>query len=94
MIASSWFDRPLSLAGRLAVKKADKIEIQLYDAGRDLLMIPNVAIHMNRSINSGYNYNLQVDLLPLFSAKNTQGTLKKLIAEDIKASEADILSME
>ncbi|GAA6428606.1 M18 family aminopeptidase [Dielma fastidiosa] len=94
MIASSWFDRPLSLAGRLAVKKADKIEIQLYDAGRDLLMIPNVAIHMNRSINSGYNYNLQVDLLPLFSAKNKQGTLKKLIAEDIKAAEADILSME
>lgn len=76
------------------MKKADKIEIQLYDAGRDLLMIPNVAIHMNRSINSGYNYNLQVDLLPLFSAKNKQGTLKKLIAEDIKAAEADILSME
>lgn len=94
MIASSWFDRPLSLAGRVAVKQEEGINIRLYDAARDLLMIPNVAIHMNRNINSGYNYNLQVDLLPLLSAEGKKGTLKKLIAKDMDVNEEDILSTE
>lgn len=94
MIASSWFDRPLSLAGRAAIKTEQGIEIRLYDANRDLLMIPNVAIHMNRSVNTGYNYNLQVDLLPLFSAEGKKGTLKKLLADDLKVNEKDILSTE
>lgn len=65
MIDSSWFDRPLSLAGRVLVDRGVKVESVLYDAGRDLCLIPNLAIHMNREINSGYKYNHQTDLLPL-----------------------------
>lgn len=65
MIDSSWFDRPLSIAGRLMVRQDGRTEAVRFDAGRDLCLIPNLAIHMNREINSGYRYNHQIDLLPL-----------------------------
>ncbi len=93
MIASSWFDCPLSLAGRVVVKDTNGLSIRLYDANRDLLMIPNVAIHMNRNVNSGYNYNLQVDLLPLLGS-GEKGTLKKIVAHDLGVEESAVLSME
>lgn len=75
MIDSTWFDRPLSLAGRVLVRENGNIVNKLFYIDKDILMIPNVAIHLNREINSGYAYNKQVDLLPLFSA----GELKKAI---------------
>ena len=66
-IFSTWLDRPLSLAGRVIVSVGDKIEARLIDFARDLLVIPSVAIHMQRNVNSGYAYNPAVDLLPLLS---------------------------
>ena len=92
-IASSWFDRPLSLSGRVLVETKEGVRVQLYDAKRDLLMIPNVAIHMNRNINNGYTYNSQVDTLPLFSL-GEKGTLKQLVANDLGVEESQIVSME
>ena len=56
MICSSWFDRPLSVAGRVMVKEGNQIVSRLLNIDRDLLLIPNVAIHMNRGINDGYKY--------------------------------------
>ncbi len=73
MIDSTWFDRPLSVAGRVLVKTVQGIENRLLYIDKDILMIPNLAIHMNRSVNDGYKYNRQVDLCPLFSC----GALKK-----------------
>lgn len=67
MILSTWLDRPLSVAGRLAVKNGNGIEGRLVNIDRDLCVIPNVAIHMNREMNKGVEYNPQVDLLPLFA---------------------------
>ena len=66
-IFSTWLDRPLSLAGRVIVSDGEKIEARLINFERDLLVIPNVAIHMKRDINSGCAYNPAVDLLPLLS---------------------------
>lgn len=66
-IFSTWLDRPLSLAGRVIVSKSDKVEARLINFERDLLVIPNVAIHMQRGINQGHSYNPAVDLLPLLS---------------------------
>ena len=66
-IFSTWLDRPLSLAGRVIVSVEDKIEARLIDFARDLLVIPSVAIHMQRNVNAGYAYNPAVDLLPLLS---------------------------
>ncbi len=66
MPCAPWFDRPLSVAGRVIVKENGAYRAKLIDADRDLLLIPNLAIHMNRDANSGYSYNAQKDLLPLY----------------------------
>ena len=67
MILSTWLDRPLSVAGRLAVRGEKGIESRLVNIDQDLCVIPNVAIHMNREMNKGVEYNPQVDMLPLFA---------------------------
>ena len=55
MLMAPWFDRPLSVAGRVMVKQKDgTIAMKLVNADRDLLMIPSLAIHMNRDANNGY----------------------------------------
>ena len=94
MIASSFFDRPLSLAGRVIVKNEKGFTVSLFDANRDLLLIPNVAIHMNREINNGYKYNLQVDLNPLLGSNQGIGSIKKLVANQLNVSVDQIISME
>lgn len=94
MICSTWFDRPLSIAGRVMVKAGDRVLTKRVAIDRDLVMIPNMAIHMNRDINSGYNYNAQIDMLPLFGAGNAKGCLKKLIAAAAGVSEAAILGSD
>lgn len=72
MILSTWLDRPLSIAGRVAVAgQAAEDEplalvTKLVNLDRDMLAIPNVAIHMNRDMNKGVEYNPQIDMLPLF----------------------------
>lgn len=91
MIASSWLDRPLSVAGRVLCKENGRIVSRLVKAERDLVLIPNVAIHQNRTINSGYNYNPAVDMMPLFSAKDKKGSLKKIIADEAGCTSEDIL---
>ena len=68
MIDSTWFDRPLSIAGRVLVRDGDRLESRLISIDRDLLLIPNQPIHFNRDINSGYSFNRAVDLCPLVSA--------------------------
>ena len=66
MLMSTWFDRPLSVAGRILVREGSEIRTRLIKIDRDLLMIPSLAIHMNRGVNEGYKYNVQKDLLPLY----------------------------
>jgi len=69
-IIAPWLDRPLSVAGRVIVETEEGIENRLVDFGRDLLLIPNVAIHMNRKVNEGYAWNLAVDTIPLLGGKD------------------------
>ena len=59
MIVSSWLDRPLRVAGRVCIQRNGRIESVLYDSKEAICSIPNVSIHMNRNLNSGYTYNLQ-----------------------------------
>lgn len=68
MLCATWMDRPLSIAGRVLVKEGNTFVSKLLSFDKDLVLIPNVAIHMNRDVNNGMKYNNQVDLLPLFSA--------------------------
>lgn len=80
-IIASWLDRPLSVAGRAMVQTEDGIESRLVNIDRDLLTIPNVAIHMNRQVNDGYKWNPAVDTLPLFGGADAVGKLNDLLEE-------------
>ena len=79
MLISTWLDRPLSVAGRVVVATDNGVESRLVDIDRDLLMIPNVAIHMNRKANDGYTWNPAVDTLPLMGGKDSAGALESLL---------------
>ena len=81
MLIAPWLDRPLSLAGRVMVETEEGVESKLIDIDRDLLMIPNVAIHMNRAANDGYKWNPAVDVLPLLGGKNAKGKLDTMLTE-------------
>jgi len=94
MIMRSWFDRPLSIAGRVFIKEKGAIHSKLLRIDRDLLIIPSLAIHMNREINKGVELKANVDMLPLFSGKSESGTFRKLIADEAGVKEKDILSTE
>ena len=92
MLMAPWFDRPLSVAGRVIIRRNGGLKEKLVDIKRDLVMIPNLAIHMNREANNGVAYNLQKDLQPLFAAGNTDRTLLEIIAEQTGVKKEDIIS--
>lgn len=94
MIMSTWFDRPLSVAGRVMVRTENGVETRLVNVDQDLLMIPSVAIHMNRGVNDGYKYNVQKDLLPLYGTGNAKDTFMKCIAEAVGVTEEAILGKD
>ena len=81
MLMSTWLDRPLSIAGRALVETEQGVRTQLVNIDRDLLMIPNVAIHMNRQANDGYKWNPAVDMLPLLGGKEAKGKLEQLLEQ-------------
>lgn len=104
MILSTWLDRPLSVAGRVAVCGEDgKVSLRLVNLDQDLLVIPNLAVHMNREINNGYVYNPQVDMLPLMGLmgdgnssqsdgpEHVSGMLAREIAKALEIRPEDIL---
>ena len=96
MLMAPWFDRPLSVAGRIMVKEttADgkkKIVSRLVNVDRDLLMIPSLAIHMNREVNGGYRFNVQKDLLPLYGNGGDKGTFMLMMAKEAGVRTEDIL---
>ena len=90
-LLAPWFDRPLSVAGRLIVKEAGRICEKLVTVDRDMLIIPNLAIHMNREADSGYQYNVQKDMLPLYGLESAKGSFFKTVAEAAGVKEEDIL---
>ena len=81
MLIAPWLDRPLSVAGRVMVETETGAESRLVDIDRDLLLIPNVAIHMNRQANDGYKWNPAVDTLPLLGGKEAAGKFASLLEQ-------------
>ncbi len=92
-ILSTWLDRPLALAGRVVTSQGGRVSSGLVYIDRDLLIIPNVAIHFNRSINSGYAYNPAVDLQPLFS-QDRNATVAQLLAKELSCTEEEIVGYD
>lgn len=95
MICSTWLDRPLSIAGRVTVKLPDgTIGTRLLNIDRDLALIPSVAIHMSRDTNDGAGLNKQIDMLPLFAGGSDEGSLKKLISDELGVNADEILGSD
>jgi aspartyl aminopeptidase len=95
MICSTWMDRPLSIAGRILLRQGDgSIATTLLDFNRPLVLIPSVAVHMNRNVNDGYAFNKQIDMLPLFSGNTSEGSLHRMIADELNTEESRILGSD
>ncbi len=96
MILNTWLDRPLSVAGRIVVEDAEGMPlVKLVNVDKDLLVIPNVAIHMNREVNKGVELNPQVDLLPLMAMggkEKSSNLLLKEVAQAAGVNTEDILA--
>lgn len=97
-IYSTWYDRPLSLAGRVILEKEGKLVPRLLNIDKDLLVIQNLSFHMNRGINDGYKYNPQKDTLPILGMINEEleegNVLLRLIAEELGVDRESILDFD
>ncbi len=91
-IHQSWFDKPLSLAGRIIVKEKNKIITKLVNIDKDLMVIPSVAIHLNADTNK-MSYNPQIDLQPVYGLKDDL-TILSILAKENKLKEEDILDFD
>lgn len=92
MLCAPWFDRPLSVAGRIVIKsKNGHFKSISVNIDRDLVLIPNVAIHMNREANKGQTYNLQKDMLPLFSCTGSGISFWDEVAASANVQKEEIL---
>ena len=99
-ILYTWYDRPLSIAGKVSLKGASplKPETRLVNINKPLLIIPSLAIHMNREVNEGFKINRQVDTLPLLGLINDklekEDYLMNILAEELQVNKEDILNFE
>lgn len=99
-ILNTWFDRPLGVAGRVALRSENPFEPKmiLYKSTKPILTIPNLAIHMNRDVNKGVEINNQVDLMPVLDmipeeTKETKYFLS-FLAKELGVEVQDILDFE
>ncbi len=91
MIMSTWLDRPLAVAGRLMVRENGRILPKLVAFDGTMLVIPSVAIHMERTVNNGHAWNIQKDLLPLYAASENGTPFMDVIAAAAKTEAKNIL---
>ncbi|MGI5976517.1 MAG: M18 family aminopeptidase [Candidatus Limivicinus sp.] len=93
MIAASWMDRPLTLAGRVLIDTGSGINSELLYLDRDLMIIPSLAIHMDRSVNEQRELNPRRDMQPVFGCDGCHD-LKELLAEELGVSPDKILNAD
>ena len=95
MIDSTWLDRPLSIAGRVFVRNGSSMESRLFCTEKDVVLIPNLAIHFNREVNKGYAFNRQTDLCPLFSAGELkEGDFDRMVASGLGIEPENLLAKD
>ena len=104
VIFSTWFDRPLAIAGRILLKSGDFLAPvqKLVNINKPLLVIPSLAIHLNRNVNDGVKLNPQTDTLPLaamaesFINKELQSNnyLMNLLTSELGCKAEDILDFD
>ena len=92
MIKSTWLDRPLGIGGRVVTEDNFTLTEHIVRLDRDIVIIPNLAIHLNRDINKGYEYNTRTDLCPISGEES--GKIMKLVAENAGVKAEDILGFD
>lgn len=98
-ILNTWFDRPLGVAGRVAVRGENPFapKLLLYRSDRPVMIIPNLAIHMNRDVNKGVEINNQVDLMPVLDMLPGEGHTDyflSFLSQELGVAKEDILDFE
>ena len=92
MLCATWFDRPLSIAGRVIVRHGNKIESKLVNFDRNIISLPSIPIHFNREANSGFNYNLAVDMVPTISQEKL--SFKEVLAKEVNEEVDNIVNYD
>lgn len=92
MIMSTWLDRPLSVAGRLLVTENGHLAEKIVAIDGTMLVIPSVAIHMDRSVNQHKEWKVQKDMLPLYGMTGAKTPFMDVIAAAAKVKAEDILA--
>ena len=99
-ILYTWFDRPLSIAGRVILRGQSPLrpDTRLLHVKRPLLLIPHIAIHFNRQVNDGNPLNRQRDMMPVLGFINghfeRDNLLLRIIAEELNVDAGDILDFD
>lgn len=95
MLCATWMDRPLSVAGRVAVKCGDRISLRLVDLKEPVALMPSVAIHMNREANEKARFDAATDMQPLFRDMNGGAPdFAAMISDAMDVKKEDILSTD
>ena len=89
----TWLDRPLSFAGRVYTIVGEEIHCNLVDIDQDLLVIPSLAIHMNRDVNNGYAFNAAKDMTPIFYVEPEFDTFEEYLKATCSL-EGEVLSLD
>jgi len=87
-------DRPLSIAGRVVVRQDNGVQSRLIDFEKDMVLIPNVAIHLNRDMNNAAKYDANTDLVPLYGLGTAAGSFSQELAKQAGCKEEDILATD
>ncbi|HIS63076.1 MAG TPA: M18 family aminopeptidase [Candidatus Scybalomonas excrementigallinarum] len=99
LILNTWLDRPLGISGKVVLKSGQvfKPEVRFFDSKRPVLVIPNLAIHMNRDVNQGVALNPQTHMLPLFGLAGEEMDehyFTQYIAKELGVKAEDILDYD
>ncbi len=96
-LLSTWFDRPLAIAGKIAYRGKTPFQphVTLFDSKEAIGVIPNVAIHLNREANDGVKLNKQTHMLPIVATRNDEfSSFESFLAQSVGLDAEDLLSYE
>ena len=94
MLIAPWLDRPLSVAGRVVLREGERLITRLVNIDRDLVLIPNLAIHMDRKANEERHYDPKCDIQPLLGLGTDAATFRRALADAAGTDEEALLSAE
>ncbi len=97
-ILNTWFDRPLTIAGRVSIIEDESLKNVNINFEDPLMIIPNLAIHLNRKVNDGQKIDNQKDLIPIMKVleedEDVENYLMDLIAKRLNVKSSEIMDFD